>query len=73
MLVNRDLRTEEQLLAAYEKAHHECANLAAEIHAHIFDLPAPDSDDLNWGHVGDANRIAAMLRGCLEIIKGTQA
>jgi len=31
------------------------------LRAKFYDLPAPESETLDWGHVGDAGRIVSVL------------
>lgn len=40
--------------------------LIAELRSKFYDLPAPDSDGLDWGHVGDAARITESLADILN-------
>ena len=39
----------------------EFEELMEKIRNEFYDLPAPDTDGLTWGHVGDASRIVGML------------
>jgi hypothetical protein len=50
---------------AYATAHAEALDLVESLSEHLYDLPAPDTDGLHWGHVGDLERIVAQL---LEIM-----
>jgi hypothetical protein len=43
----------------------EFETLIEAIRAEFYDLAAPDSDDLHWGHVGDATRICGALSDIL--------
>jgi hypothetical protein len=45
---------------AYASAHAEALGLLEAIREQIEDMPAP-SDQTNWGHVGDMNRIVTLL------------
>ena len=49
---------------AYASAHAEALDLLEAIREQIEDMPAP-SDQTNWGHVGDMNRIVTLLRPIL--------
>jgi hypothetical protein len=49
---------------AYAAAHAETLGLLEAIREQIEDMPAP-SDQTNWGHVGDMNRILTLLRPIL--------
>jgi hypothetical protein len=49
---------------AYAAAHAEAIALLEAIREQIEDMPAP-SDQTNWGHVGDMNRIVTLLRPIL--------
>jgi hypothetical protein len=49
---------------AYAAAHAEALGLMEAIREQIEDMPAP-SDQTNWGHVGDMNRIVTLLRPIL--------
>jgi hypothetical protein len=49
---------------AYAEAHAEALGLLEAIRKQIEDMPAP-SDQTNWGHVGDMNRIVTLLRPIL--------
>lgn len=43
----------------------EALGLIERLREKIEDLPAPDSDGLDWGHVGDICRLAEVLREAL--------
>jgi hypothetical protein len=47
---------------AYTAAHAEALALVESLSAHLYDLPAPDTDGLHWGHVGDLERIVSQLK-----------
>ena len=49
---------------AYASAHAEALVLLFEIWEQIDNMPAP-SEQTNWGHVGDMNRIVTLLRPIL--------
>ena len=49
---------------AYAEAHAEALGLMDAIREQIENMPAP-SDQTNWGHVGDMNRIVTLLRPIL--------
>ena len=68
------IRTAEQkrdkLDAAYIDAHAFVMHYLDEINARIHDMPAPESDGLNWAHVGDMNTIKNDLREIVEFLSG---
>ena len=48
--------------AAYDRAMNALRNIRAALHY----MPAPEGDaEINWGHVGDMNRIAEELEEIL--------
>ena len=47
---------------AYTAAHAEALALVEALSTHLNDLPAPDTEGLHWGHVGDLERIVAQLK-----------
>lgn len=49
----------------YAAMHAEARTLLAQIEEKLNDLPAPDADSLNWGHVGDLSNIVHQLKGIL--------
>jgi len=53
--------TAENIREAYLANHARAMAALEAITAAIHDLPAPDRDDLNYGHVGDMARIAREL------------
>ena len=50
---------------AYAAAHAEALALVERLSDYLYDLPAPDTDGLNWGHVGDLSKIADQLKQIL--------
>ena len=56
--------------AAYIDAHAVAIHYLDEIRARIYDMPAPETDGLNWAHVGDMNRIKSDLREIVEYLTG---
>lgn len=71
MLTRHRITPIESIEDKYTRLHFECAQLANEASQKIFDLPAPDSDDLSIRNVEDARRIRDCLRAVLEIIRGS--
>lgn len=51
---------------AYASMHAEAMTLLAQIEEKLNDFPAPDTDGLNWGHVGELGNIVHQLRAILE-------
>ena len=49
----------------YAAQHAEAILLVKRIEEKLNDLPVPDSDGLNWGHVGDLGNIVHLLREIL--------
>jgi len=49
----------------YAGRHAEALALAHALCAQLEDLPAPDSPGLDWGHVGDLERMIAQLKDIL--------
>lgn len=47
---------------AYASQHAEALALVEALSTHLRDLPAPDTDGLHWGNVGDLERIVAQLK-----------
>jgi hypothetical protein len=41
-----------------------------EIRERIHDLPAPETEGLHWGHVGDMNKIKNDLREVVDFLNG---
>jgi len=56
--------------AAYVEAHAFVIHYLDEIHARIHDLPAPESDGLDWGHVGTMNKVKRDLRTIFAYLAG---
>jgi hypothetical protein len=55
---------------AYAAAHAEALALLAQLQQRIEDMPAPDTDGINWGHVGSMGHINAQLRELLSFVEG---
>ena len=53
--------TSPQLQSAYEDLIHKLGIKILEIQESLYDLPAPDSDHLTWGHVGDVSSMLEIL------------
>jgi hypothetical protein len=50
----------------YSAMHQEAFLLTLAIQEKLQNLPAPDTDGLNWGHVGELGNIIHQLRDILE-------
>jgi len=50
---------------SYASMHAEAMALLAKIEEKLNDLPAPDTDGLNWGHVGDLGNLVHQLKNIL--------
>lgn len=57
-----------ELDAAYMDAHAFVLHYLNEIQARIHDLPAPESDELRWGHVDTMNQVRRGLRHVVELM-----
>ena len=55
--------------AAYENAHLVARDLVDRIGELLMDMPAPGNDahPIHWGHVGDLQRYAGLLRQITDI------
>ncbi|MCC6492309.1 MAG: hypothetical protein IT424_04745 [Pirellulales bacterium] len=62
---NRD-----EINAAYVEAHAFVVHYLDEIDGRIHDLPAPESDGLDWGHVGTMNKVKRDLRAIVTFLAG---
>lgn len=49
----------------YAAMHAEAMTLLAQIEDKLNDLPAPDTDGLNWGHAGELWNIVHQLKDIL--------
>lgn len=49
----------------YAAMHQEAYLLTLAIQEKVQDMPAPDTDGLNWGHVGDLGYLVHQLRAIL--------
>jgi len=56
--------------AAYVEAHAFVIHYLDEIDGRIHDLPAPESDGLDWGHVGTMNKVKRDLRAIVTFLAG---
>jgi len=61
----------DELDAAYIDAHAFVMHYLDEINARIHDMPAPESDGLNWAHVGSMNKVKDDLREIVEFLSGS--
>ncbi len=59
--------------AAYENAHLVAQDMIERIRELLFDMPAPGNDDhpIHWGHVGDINRVNAVLSEAMTFLDGS--
>ena len=59
--------------AAYENAHLVAQDLVQRIGELLFDMPAPgdDAHPIHWGHVGDINRVSAILLEAVTFLDRT--
>ena len=60
----------DELDAAYIDAHTFVMHYLNEISTRIHDMPAPESDDLNWAHVGSMNKVKDDLREIVGFLSG---
>jgi len=58
--------------AAYENAVLVSHDLVARLQEILMDLPAPDAQAINWGHVGDLAEINHRLAGVIAFMTGTE-
>lgn len=56
----------QQIEDAYESAHNVTQATLARIKDLLFDLPAPDSGMIDWGHIGSLNGVNARLSEVVE-------
>lgn len=49
----------------YAAMHQEAYLLTLAIQEKVQDMPSPDTDGLNWGHVGDLGNLVHQLRTIL--------
>ena len=61
----------DELDAAYIDAHALVMHYLDEINARIHDMPAPESDGLNWAHLGSMNKVKDDLREIVEFLSGS--
>ncbi len=59
-----------EMNAAYVEAHAFVVHYLDEIDGRIHDLPAPESDGLDWGHVGTMNKVKRDLRRIVTFLAG---
>ena len=60
----------EDINAAYVEAHAFVIHYLDEIDGRIHDLPAPESDGLDWGHVGTMNKVKRDLGAIVTFLAG---
>lgn len=59
--------------AAYENAHLVARDLLERIEEILNDKPAPDTEGLNWGHVGDITEINHRLSEVVKFLDGSNS
>ena len=67
--INAD-QNRDEINAAYVEAHAFVIHYLDEIDGRIHDLPAPESDGLDWGHVGTMNKVKRDLRAIVTFLAG---
>jgi hypothetical protein len=57
--------------AAYENAHLIARDLLARVEELLFDMPAPESEELpiDWGHVGSVNHVNELLSRAVAFLE----
>lgn len=60
----------DELDAAYVEAHAFVMHYLDEIHGRIHEMPASESDGLDWGHVGSMNKVKSDLRDIVAFLAG---
>ncbi len=63
-------RNRVEMNAAYVEAHAFVIHYLDEIDGRIHDLPAPESEGLDWGHVGTMNKVKRDLRRIVTFLAG---
>lgn len=61
----------ETATGAYARRHCQAQSLAWEISQLIEDLPAPGTQPIDWGHVGDLARLCAVLEEAKQLLEGS--
>lgn len=59
--------------AAYENAHLVARDLLDRIEELLNDCPAPDTEGLNWGHVGDITEINHRLSTIVRFLDRSES
>lgn len=54
---------------AYGAAHAKGLALLAQLRQRIEDMPAPDTDGINWSHAGSMGHVNAQLRELLDFVE----
>ena len=62
-----------ELDAAYVRSLVSALGHLNEIHNLIHELPASDSPDLNWEHLGTLNKVKTDLRNVANFLSGNEA
>jgi hypothetical protein len=68
--MNEPKQNRDDINAAYVEAHAFVIHYLDEIDGRIHDLPAPESDGLDWGHVGTMNKVKRDLRAIVTFLAG---
>lgn len=56
---------------SYVAGHATALDLLARLQEAIQDMPEPEADGVNWGHVGSLSHINGQLRDLLAFANGT--
>jgi len=60
--------TKKDLNESMTNGHFRAVALLNQIKESLFDMPAPDSDDLDWGHVGSLHHVICELQDIRNFI-----
>ena len=63
-------RTQASATDEYSARHAEALALIDSLRDLIEDMPEPESDGINWGHVGSMGHINEQLRELLGFVEG---
>jgi hypothetical protein len=64
-------KNRDDLDAAYVESYAAVMRYLDKIQNLVHDLPAPESDGLNWAHVGDMNKVKTDLQEIARFLSGT--
>lgn len=59
--------------AAYENAHLVARDLLDRILKLLHDCPAPDTEGINWGHVGDITEVNHRLSTIVKFLDRSES